>query len=512
MMIEWPVILLGFWKTLVLIYDVISLPVFLIIQKPWVTLQKASRIRSKLEIPYDPYSPRIKAADEPIKHKNDLLETQPNLGSLYKTIFGQLADRECYGYRKVLGEEEEKQPNGKIFKKLILDDDYTWVSYHDANDRIEQLAAGLVKNGVKPDDRVILFAETRPEWMLCSQAIFRTGATLATLYATLGDDGITHGINETEVTHVITSYSLVPKLLKLKQQIPGVKCFIYMDDPLNKSLKVDRPDDLKIISLNELQSEGKRAIHEENLVVTSKKERNDVAILMYTSGSTGTPKAVMISHKNFMSAANSVTTSIINEIQLTADDVFLAYLPQAHIFELVCEMTFLLTGVSIAYSSAQTMTDTSTGIKRGQKGDISLARPTIMPSVPLILDRIRKTVIDKVRKNNRILKGIFEFSLDYKTFWTRKGFKTPLVDKFVFARIKAMMGGRLKYLMVGGAPLSPETQEFAGNCLDCKVLQGYAATECTSGATVMDTFDLSFGRVGAPLHGVKLRLIDWREG
>jgi long-chain acyl-CoA synthetase len=74
------------------------------------------------------------------------------------------------------------------------------------------------------------------------------------------------------------------------------------------------------------------------------------------------------------------------------------------------------------------------------------------------------------------------------------------------------MGGRMKLMLVGGAPLSPETQEFTTNCLNCKVAQGYAATEVASAATVMDIYDLSFGRVGAPLFGVKLRLIDWREG
>ena len=74
------------------------------------------------------------------------------------------------------------------------------------------------------------------------------------------------------------------------------------------------------------------------------------------------------------------------------------------------------------------------------------------------------------------------------------------------------MGGELRYLLVGGAPLSPETQEFAGNCLDVEVYQGYAATECTATATVMDRCDLSYGRVGAPFYGIKLRLVDWREG
>lgn len=158
------------------------------------------------------------------------------------------------------------------------------------------------------------------------------------------------------------------------------------------------------------------------------------------------------------------------------------------------------------------MTDSASALKRGCKGDVSLVRPTLMPSVPLILDRIRKEVVNRMQNSSRLMKGIFEFSLDYKTYWTRKGFTTPLVNRFVFNKIKRMMGGELRFLLVGGAPLSPETQEFAANCLDVKVYQGYAATECTATATAMDRYDLSYGRVGAPFFGVKLRLIDWREG
>lgn len=202
----------------------------------------------------------------------------------------------------------------------------------------------------------------------------------------------------------------------------------------------------------------------------------------------------MISHAQFTHAIKSVLTTILTQLRLSNEDVFLGYLPLAHIFELVSEMSLLLIGIPIAYSTVQTMTDSSTAVKRGCKGDMSVVRPSIMPCVPLILDRIRKNVLEKVGKNNRILRGIFEFSLDYKTFWTRKGFRTPLVEQFVFNSVKKIMGGRMKCMLVGGAPLSPETQEFTSNCLDCKVLQGYAATECAAAATIMDLTDLSFGK------------------
>ena len=171
---------------------------------------------------------------------------------------------------------------------------------------------------------------------------------------------------------------------------------------------------------------------------------------MYTSGSTGVPKAVMISHGNLLQAAKSVVGAIMVEMDLTERDIFLAYLPTAHIFELACELSVTLVGIGTAYSSPLTMTDSSSALKRGCKGDVSLVRPTLMPSVPLILDRIRKDAVDKMHNSSRLMRGIFEFSLDYKTYWTRKGFTTPLVNRFVFNKIKRMMGGELRFLLVGG--------------------------------------------------------------
>jgi len=503
---ELEVILLGLWKTLVLLYDVITLPYFLLSQRPWLQLQKGNRTRATPVRTGDPYSTWQRTGKQP--NVDAFFGKHQDARELYRMTFKTFAKQKCYGYRKVFNEEEEKQPNGKVFRKLIMDDQYTWISYEQADKEIEDLAAGLWSLGVKSGDRVVIIAETRLEWMTTVHALIRLGVTVATLYATLGDDGVVHGINEQEATHVITNVDLLLKMARLKSKIPKVNCIVYFENAYKK-LKLPEFPDTRLVSYSQTLEEGHGL---SNLPIAPIKP-DDIAFMMYTSGSTGIPKAVMISHKNLLSASKAVLSTIILEMELKDDDIFLAYLPQAHIFELACELTVILVGLPIAYSSPQTMTDTSTAVKRGCIGDVSLVKPSLMPCVPLILDRIHKEVVNKIRsRNNRLLKGIFEFSLDYKTFWTRKGFQTPLINRFVFNKIKRMMGGRLRFLLVGGAPLSPETQEFAANCLDCRVYQGYAATECVSAGAVMDRYDLSYGRVGGPLYGVKLRLQDWREG
>lgn len=507
-MSQWPVVVLGLWKSLVLVYDVVTLPLFLVLQRPWLALQRASRIKAELVRREDPYSAWVRTGSP--NHSTDLLfRDVQNVGDFYRRVMKHHGKSKCYAYRQVFAEEEEKQASGKVFRKLLLSDEYTWVTYEDTDRQIGDLAAGFSAHGIKQGDRVVLFAETRPEWILSFHALLRIGATVTTMYATLGDDGIVHALNETEFSHIVTSSDLLSKLAKLSPQIPHVRCLIFMEAPYKKS-KPDLTvfDSIRALPLSQVVTDGKKAPQSPPIYV----QPEDIAVLMYTSGSTGTPKAVMISHENVMKAVQSIIHSVMANLDLSNEDVFLAYLPTAHIFELVCELAVGSVGIGIAYSSSQTMTDSASALKRGCKGDVSIVKPTIMPSVPLILDRIRKEVVNKMQNSSRLMKGIFEFSLDYKTYWTRKGFTTPLVNRFVFNKIKGMMGGKLRFLMVGGAPLSPETQEFAANCLDVKVHQGYAATECTATATVMDQFDLSYGRVGAPFFGIKLRLIDWREG
>lgn len=104
----------------------------------------------------------------------------------------------------------------------------------------------------------------------------------------------------------------------------------------------------------------------------------------------------------------------------------------------------------------------------------------------LILDRISKSVQDKVSKSSIMKKLLFKFAYDYKTSWKRRGYSTPLIDRIVFAPLKNLMGGNMRLMISGGAPLSPETHELISNCLCITIIQGYGLTETTSSACVQD--------------------------
>lgn len=200
------------------------------------------------------------------------------------------------------------------------------------------------------------------------------------------------------------------------------------------------------------------------------------------------------------------------QVELFPDDVLIGFLPLAHVFELLSESVCLLTGVPIGYSTPNTLIDSSTKIMKGSKGDASILRPTCMTTVPLILDRISKGINDKVNKGSALQKAIFQFAYNYKSKWTKRGYKTPLLDRLIFKKIAKLMGGNVRLLVSGGAPLSADTHEQIKLCLCVDLTQGYGLTESTAGAAVMDKYDMTYGRVGAPTSVTDMMLINWEEG
>lgn len=110
--------------------------------------------------------------------------------------------------------------------------DYRWKSFNDIDKLASSFGRGLAELGMKPRNNIVIFAETRAEWMIAAHACFKQNFTVVTIYATLGDEAIAHGINETEVDTVITSHELLPKFKRLLDMVPEVKKIIYMEDQL----------------------------------------------------------------------------------------------------------------------------------------------------------------------------------------------------------------------------------------------------------------------------------------
>ncbi|GIY05392.1 long-chain-fatty-acid--CoA ligase 3 [Caerostris extrusa] len=482
-----------FIKFLVLIYDLLSLPIYFIIDKPWNRWKLNKIIWATLEDEEDPTSCYVRQV-----HYKEPQNGVQTMDQLFNRAVEKFGERECYGVREVLGEEEIN--TGKVLKKMNLGD-YKWLTFNEINDRVENISKGLLSLGVRSKKPVILLAETRLEWIVTAQACFRINVPVVTLYTTLGEDGIVHGISETEVTHVITSSEQLPILKKVLPKVPTISHLIYMEGRKEESTE-DIPNSVKLVSFSQLEKRGKEFTE----VNFTPPMPDDLAILMYTSGSTGVPKGVMITHKNVITAVKGFDDILSNpSFKLHEQDTYIAYLPAAHVLELATECFLTSLGVRVGFSSPQTLTDFSTAVKKGEKGDLKMLKPTLMVAVPLMLDRIRKSILQLAGREGTFTRLMFDFAVSYKKFWSEKGFRTPRLDK-------DFMGGELRVIMCGSAPLSPDTQTFIRDCLNVQVLQGYGLTETAACATVMDFEDYSVGRVGAPIATCRLRLVNWEEG
>ncbi|KAK1168454.1 long-chain-fatty-acid--CoA ligase 3b [Acipenser oxyrinchus oxyrinchus] len=415
-------------------------------------------------------------------------------------------ERDCLGTRELISEEDEIQPNGKVFKKVILGR-YNWLTYEETYLAAAHFGSGLAALGQKPKSNIAIFCETRAEWIITAQACFMYNIPLVTLYSTLGGPAIAHGLNETEVTHIITSKDLLQSRLKaILLQVPRLQHIILVDD--KPTAWADFPRGIVVHSMATVQALGAKT---QNMSKPPNQPvPSDIAVIMYTSGSTGIPKGVMISHSNLIAGITGMAERIPNLGR--EHDTYIGYLPLAHVLELSAELVCVSHGCRIGYSSPQTLADQSTKIKKGSKGDTSVLKPTLMAAVPEIMDRIYKNVMTKVEEMNRVQRTLFVLAYNYKMEQISKGYSTPLCDSFVFRKVRSLLGGKTRVLLSGGAPLSAATQRFMNICFCCPVGQGYGLTETCGAGTISEMSDYSTGRVGAPLVCCEIKLKNWEEG
>ncbi|NXD77933.1 ACSL5 ligase, partial [Halcyon senegalensis] len=389
----------------------------------------------------------------------------------------------CLGYRK------PNQP-------------YQWLTYKQVLDRAQYLGSGLLQKGCKPSSNqfIGIFAQNRPEWIISEYACYTYSMVAVPLYDTLGPEAIVYIVNQADINIVICDKPEKAQiLLKNCEQgkTPCLKIIILMD-LFDKELE-DRGAKVgvEILALQEVEELGRNNIREP---VPPKPE--DLCIVCFTSGTTGNPKGAMLTHENVVANAAAFLRCTENTVELTSSDITMSYLPLAHMFERVVQTVVYSCGAKVAFfqGDIKLLTD-----------DMKTLKPTLFPVVPRLLNRI----YDKIQSGAKgpVKRCLLNFAVFMKTAEIKQGIirNDSIWDQLIFKKVQETMGGRVRIMVTGAAPISPSVLTFLRAALGCQIFEAYGQTECSAGCTFSMPGDWTTGHVGAPLACNIIKLDDVEE-
>lgn len=386
---------------------------------------------------------------------------------LFRLAAEKYLNRECLG---VITEMNVDPHTGK--KTLGT----KFETFSQVREKSLDLGSALRNLGLAPHYHVGIYSKNRPEWQITSEACHSQSLVTIALYDTLGEESSVYIMNHGEIVALCVSGDDVftKNVMKWVNQCEYLKFVILFKNHENpnydqdvqkwkEEFKTKTKDSVKLFTFEETLQMGSG---EKRLPPTPPRSI-DIATIMYTSGTTGMPKGVMLTHLNIVSTVAGVHCNLM---RINETDRLVSYLPLAHILERVAEMAFLQVGASIGYWR---------GDVKKLKDDIGIIQPTLLPAVPRVLDRLYDGINDQIKQKKKIAQMIFNKAYSQKLKYMQQygvEVKTPILDALVFKKVKQAVGGRLRGILSGGAPLRKEVQQFIAVVFGCPVVQGYGLT------------------------------------
>jgi len=368
------------------------------------------------------------------------------------------------------------------------------ISSNEFKDRVVHFALGLKHLGVKPETKVSLLSENRPEWHIADFACHLLGAVVVPIFPTLIAEQIEYIVQNSDSEFVIVSnQNQLNKIQAIRRRSKKVKRVITMEGAEDQTVSFQQ-----VLETGREQDDADFFGRAVNLA-----KPEDVATIIYTSGTSGEPKGVMLTHKNIVS--NFLACYKI--LTLDTSDLGISVLPLSHAFERTVDYFYFYTGISILYSSIDTVAQ-----------DLPAAQPTVMAAVPRFFEKVRARVEAAVEEGGALKRKLFrwamrvgrekaELELAGKKVGLRLNFKHSLADQLVFSKIRARTGGRMKYFISGSAALSYEVAMFFYAC-GLKILEGYGLTETAPIISFNPPEKVKPGTVGKPLSGVEVKIAE----
>ena len=379
--------------------------------------------------------------------------------------------------------------------------EYKPITWNEIARSVRETAAGLIAVGVKPGDRIVIMSYNRPEWIIADLAIMAAGAITIPIYHTSTEFQTERILNKSGTRVAFVARSDKAEML--------VSCSPLLDTIISLDpMGVDEAgacsmdyNSLKLKGVQYLATSGKNDL-EERITSTGP---GDVATIIYTSGTTGDPKGVMLTHGNILFDAQAGLLAR----PVGPDDVAMSFLPLSHVFErTVGQFLMIMAGTTIAYATSMLRV----------ADNLPVVRPTVMISVPRFFEKLHTKVLDALREAPAIRQKIFHWGMGVgrrRNGMMMKGQKPGfflekqygIADHLVFSKLKAKLGGRLRFFISGGAPLAPEIIEFF-MAAGIQIMEGFGLTEAAPIVSVNPLGALRPGTVGKPLAGIEVKIAE----
>jgi long-chain acyl-CoA synthetase len=378
-------------------------------------------------------------------------------------------------------------------------DGWTSVSWKQAAERVEALAAGLLALGIEPENRIGIASTTRLEWILADLAIMCAGAATTTVYpSTNGDD--TAYILADSASRVVFAEddTQLEKITEHRGELPDLAKVVVFEGS---------GDGDSVITLDELAELGAKRLADDPSCVRKVAEEipaDRLATLIYTSGTTGKPKGVRLRHEAWV-----YTGTTLNDMDLLGeDDLQLLWLPLAHAFGKVLIATQLACGFASAIDSRVDKIVENTGV----------VRPTFMGAAPRIFEKAYAKIVTQQSGAKAILfnrafavgKEVARRRREGKFVWPHLALQQNVFDRLVFAKVRDVFGGRIRFFVSGSAPLNRDIAELF-DAAALLILEGYGLTESAGAGFINRPNNYKLGTVGLPFDGTEVRISDAGE-
>ncbi len=387
----------------------------------------------------------------------------------------------------ILLERVKKNPNHALFSRKNPDGTWRDVTSADFLSEVQSLAKGLIASGIKPGDAVALMSRTRYEWTMIDFAVWFAGGVVVPIYETSSPQQIQWILSDSDAVAVfIENDDHLQRVEAVKSNCPRLK----------QIWRIDSKD------FSDLHKLGEKVSDSDLESARANAEAKDLATIVYTSGTTGNPKGCELTHKSFVDHCKNAAAEIpeiANEYQHS-----LIFVPLAHILGRYVSVICIYAGIRVGH-----LPDTKL-----VAAELPIFQPTFLLAVPRVFEKVYNNAELKAEAGGKgkIFRAAAQAAIDYsRGLDDPKGpslsvkLKHKVFDKLVYGKLRAAMGGKVRYAISGGAPLGERLGHFFRG-IGLIVLEGYGLTETAAAAVIGRVSWQKIGKVGRALPGTGIKI------